>query len=87
MNLSSLDVAFDDALKELASSRIAYEEDPRDPQRIERLGRARVKLDESRRAMRTERERLGLEGDVVVDRLIERADLEPMPQWQGLPSD
>jgi len=87
VNPSPLDVAFDDALKELASSRIAYEEDPRDPQRIERLGRARVKLDDSRRDMRIERERLGLEGGVAVDRRIERADLEPMPQWQGLPSD
>jgi hypothetical protein len=51
---------FDAALRKLASARAAYEDEPRDPQRISALGAARTLLDEARSAMDGERRRLGL---------------------------
>jgi hypothetical protein len=52
---------FDAAFRTLAAARIAYEDQPRDPDTIAALGAARIRLDEARSAMRAERERLGLE--------------------------
>ncbi|MEE9415541.1 MAG: hypothetical protein V3V01_09670, partial [Acidimicrobiales bacterium] len=56
-----LDRAFDQAFTYLAECRIAYEDNPRDPQRIELLGAARASLEDARTAMNDERVRLGLE--------------------------
>jgi len=51
---------FEAAFGDLAAARIAYEDQPRNPERIAALGAARVRLDEARAAMEDERRRLGL---------------------------
>jgi len=83
----SLDEVFEEALKDLTSARVAYEDDPRDPNLIARLGAARVKLEKARRAMREERRRLGLERDPIIDQRVDKADADARSLWQGLPSD
>lgn len=83
----SLDEVFEEALKELTAARVAYEDDPRDPERIARLGAARIKLEAARIAMREERRRLGLEPDPIIDQRVDKADADARPLWQGLPSD
>lgn len=52
---------FDAAFSDLAAARLAYEDQPRDPEMIDALGAARTHLDEARSAMHDERLRLGLE--------------------------
>ena len=52
---------FDAAFRDLSAARVAYEDQPRDPDVVAALGTARIRLDEARAAMRAERERLGLE--------------------------
>jgi hypothetical protein len=84
---AKLDEIFNAALEELSAARVAYEDDPRNPDHIARLGRARVVLEAARADMRAERIRLGLEPDPELDKLIAKADAEPRPLWQGLPSD
>lgn len=77
MNLS---LEFDVALRELASARAAYEDEPRDPQRIAALGAARTLLDEARSAMADERRRLGLGTPwKVAPAAVER--VQPPPLW------
>ena len=55
-----LDAAFDAAFDHLSACRIAYEDDPRDPERFRRLADARAALEDARVRMNGERERLGL---------------------------
>lgn len=83
----SIDDVFEEALKELTAARVAYEDDPRDPDLVARLGAARIKLEEARRAMREERRRLGLERDPKIDKRVDKADADARSLWQGLPSD
>lgn len=52
---------FDSAFRELAAARIAYEDEPRDPQRIAALSAARTRLEAARREMHDERTRLGID--------------------------
>ena len=82
--LQRLDAAFDEAFEDLSRCRIEYEDDPRDPERIERLGAARIRLEEARAAMRAERQRLGLELRVTpeVDDLLARFDGDATPRWR-----
>lgn len=84
--LRQLDQAFDEAFEELSDCRVAYEENPRDPERIAALGEARAKLEDARKAMRAERTRLGLEYRVTpeVDDMLARFDGEGMHRWQGI---
>jgi hypothetical protein len=83
----SLDEIFEEALKELTAARVAYEDDPRDPGRVARLGAARIELEAARKAMREERRRLGLERDPKIDARVDKADAEARGLWQGMPSD
>ncbi len=71
---------FDVALRDLSSARAAYEDEPRDPQRIAALGAARTLLDEARSAMDVERRRLGFGSPWrVVPADVER--IQPPPLW------
>lgn len=82
--LRSLDQAFDSAFAELSECRAAYEDDPRNPERIAALGEARIRLEDARKAMRAERTRLGLELRVTpeVDDMLSRFDAEGIPRWK-----
>lgn len=80
-----LDRAFDEALEHLSACRVAWEEDPRDPDRIARLGAARAALEDARVAMNEERVRLGLEPRVVrVPDFPLRVDSDGSEGWQGI---
>ncbi|MCP3933992.1 MAG: hypothetical protein GY708_01320 [Actinomycetia bacterium] len=81
----ALDDAFDEAFQHLAECRIAYEDNPRDPSTVEALSAARLRLDESRKAMDLERVRLGLAPRKLPVRSRETADgPAPMAEWQRL---
>lgn len=56
----TLSQEFDTALRDLSSARAAYEDEPRNPERIAALGAARKRLDDARSTMDEERRRLGL---------------------------
>ena len=80
----ALDTAFNQAFEHLSSCRVAYEDDPRDPERFARLGAARIALDDARKEMNEERRRLGLtprETHIVEG---SRTDGESRGDWQGI---
>ena len=56
-----LDEQFDEAFGHLSECRVAYEDDPRDPELFTRLAAARIALEDARKEMEDERTRLGLE--------------------------
>lgn len=60
-HLTRLTEEFDAAFRNLTAARRAYEDEPRDPGRIDALGAARTRLDQARSAVAEERVRLGLE--------------------------
>ena len=78
---SELTLEFDTAFRKLAAARGAYEDQPRDPERIAALGAARVLLDEARTTMHDERRRLGLKPPWRVAVTAVADDLVPPPLW------
>lgn len=81
---STLDDTFEEALSHLARCRMAYEDDPRDPNRVDALGAARIRLDDARAAMSVERERLLRTPVPQPPRSPRRTDSEPLKLWQGV---
>lgn len=78
---SELKQDFDAAFDRLAAARIAYEDQPRDPDRIAALGAARVQLDRARAAMDDERQRLGLDPPWRVAATPVAPTVNPPPLW------
>ncbi len=78
---SELTLEFDHAFRNLAAARAAYEDQPRDPERIAALGAARVLLDEARTTMEDERRRLGLKPPWRVAATPVADGLVPPPLW------
>ncbi len=82
-----LDGAFDAAFEHLSACRIAYEDDPRDPDRFRQLADARAALEDARVRMNGERERLGLEPRKVALPPMPHVDLGedgPRHEWQTI---
>jgi hypothetical protein len=79
-----VDDEFDRAFEHLADCRIAYEDDPRDPELFARLGRARAALEDARVRMRAERERLGLPHRNVQLPPAPHFDAERRAEWQTI---
>ncbi|MCP3933993.1 MAG: hypothetical protein GY708_01325 [Actinomycetia bacterium] len=78
------DLAFDDALTHLAGCRMAYDDDPRDPERVTALAAARDRLEEARKAMNAERDRLGLSPRKLPESAVRKIEGEPMHLWQAI---
>lgn len=72
---------FDVAFDRLAVARLAYEDQPRDPDRIAALGAARAHLDQSRAAMDDERQRMRLMPPWRVTATPAAAAVNPPPLW------
>lgn len=83
-----LDDEFDAAFDHLSACRIAYDDDPRDPERFRRLADARAALDDARVRMNAERERLGLAPRQVnlppAPHVDIDADRGPRHEWQTI---
>jgi len=80
---SALDREFDVAFTHLSECRIAYEDDPRNPENIAALGAARIHLEDARKAMNAERVRLGLQPRRVPTPRAARIEGEPLRTWQS----
>lgn len=83
-----VDAAFDAAFDHLAATRIAYEDDPRDPDRFRQLADARAALEDARVRMNGERRRLGLEPRQVTLPPMPHVDIDqdrgPRHEWQTI---
>ena len=81
---SELSAEFDAAFAELAAARIAYEDDPRDPDRIARLGAARDRLEAARTAIDAVRAEMGEVSSENPERPFSKVDGEGMGLWQSI---
>lgn len=78
------DDAFDEAFSHLAECRIAYEDSPRDPDVVDSLAAARDRLEEARKVMEAERDRLGLTPRRLPPSPVVKIEGESMHLWQSI---
>lgn len=71
---TELSEEFDAAFAELSAARIAYEDDPRDPDNVARLGAARDRLEAARKAIDAARVELGERPQSNPDRPFSKVD-------------
>ncbi len=81
---SPFDRAFDLAFGHLATCRMAYEDDPRNPDNIAALGAARISLEEARITMNAERIRLGLQPRRLRKVQPTKIEGQPFEYWQTI---